>query len=358
MNQFSLSKKNGLITLFGLISIISLFACHQTSKISYFSGSLEEAFSKAKAEHKKVFLLMSDKGCNKCQAFSDFLDTQKETVEMLSDGYVCVKPDAHSKRDHKYFEILKTPSYPFPYFFDTDGTLLAFGFPNDKEFNIKDLKKIGLSEFFFKETFDMDISTEEYKALISKSLKATLLLNGNPDSSEKAFELYCNSADIFVYPFNLRNIHLLSVRLGKPEIYETFKSKYRKSPKDLIIYGELEEYRFLKNIDNKLVLRPKDVVKLDRQDINLGNLQKDKGKIFFISFTNISDKPLVISKVEHPCDCIKFKWTSKTVPPHGSDVIEGTFTPYASGPFTKEIYIHTSSPAEVMVKANITGTVK
>ena len=354
--QLSAKVATSISILF--LSITFLTACYKTHKIAYFSGTLKEVFAKAKSENKKVFILMSDSACGKCKAFADYLDTQEETVDILARDYVCVKPDAHTSKDHHYFEILRNPSYPFPYLFDAKGNLLAFGFPNEAEFKIKDLSKIQINDFFFKETFDMDMSSAEYKNMISDCMKATLLLNEHPDSVDRAFELYRHSANTYVYPYNLRNLHLLSVQLGRQDVFDELKKKYRNVPPDRIIYGQLEEYRFLNNLNNKFEPRAKDIIKLDKQEVEIGELKKGVGKAFLISFNNISGKPLIISKIEHPCDCIKFKWTSKTISPNGSGAIEGIFTPYATGDFNKEIYIHTTSPAVLMVKANIRGTVK
>src|SRR5687767_7357304 len=97
-----------------LFACLLLFACHHTP-VQYMDGRIEEVFARAKKEDKKVFVLIGNSECGNCEYFRKMLDSQSRTARILQKDYICYTVDALNKQQKDIAQIVKCPSYPFPY---------------------------------------------------------------------------------------------------------------------------------------------------------------------------------------------------------------------------------------------------
>lgn len=341
-----------------LFSTIS--SCSNKNKISFRRGELNEVFELAKKTNKKVFVLITDSTCGSCLEFENFLHQQSTTCQILNRDYICYKANIRNSREHKIAEIVKCPSYPFPYFFDADGNLLAFGFPNKKEYDISDLNEITIDKYRFPELFHLEISANEYKTLVSMNMKATLLLNTKSKVNVlKSYNLFKESLNISSYPYNIRYTNLLSNKSNK-DILIKRPLNSNQNASDKFLYGDISKYTGIGTFTESALKtsRNKDTADyvLD-QTRDLGKLMKSKSYEFSFKIKNLSKRPLVILNVQHPCDCIKLNWSKSSIRHNETAFIKGTFTPYESGTFHKEIFVHNNSLLKPMGIFEIQGTV-
>lgn len=338
-----------------LIVLLAMLASSCTRKpgIQFFKGNYVQAFEAAKKEHKKVFILISDSTCGSCNKFIDHLNDQGRTIEILRTEYICLKADVQKKDDRLLIRMLKCPSYPFPYFFDKNANLIAMGFPNSKEYNISDLRKISIDDYRFTELFQLPITPGEYKKLISMNMKASLLMQKN--NTDSAYRLFKTSLQICSYPYNLRSVSILSKILNEPlEGIDSLIKNYKPSESDNFIYDGFAQYLELNEGTDKLIAQnPETGFSFsEKNERVLGNIKVGQKTRFSFTITNTSSTPLIIFRVSHPCDCIRLAWSSKPLKFNEKSLISGEFTPYQKGDFRKEIFIHTNS------KNNPTGIFK
>ncbi|QXU39894.1 DUF1573 domain-containing protein [Pedobacter sp. D749] len=320
-------------------------------------GDMLDVFRLAKLQNKKVFVVISDSNCGKCNKFFNFLDQQKPTVKRLQNEYVCYKVDINNKNEKAFAELVKCPSYPFPYFFDNSGNLLAFGYPNSKNYDISNLDNIGISNFRFAELFQLNCTINDYKLSISQCLKGTFLFRMN--KFFEAFSLFKNSLEKIIYPYNLRytndlikKAHVINYSINDKV------SQYKPSVSDTFLYGDCFPYIYNNaNAPTTLKAIKNQSFKLDSKIKNLGVLKVGNRYFFQFSIVNQSKTPLIIYKVSHPCDCIKLFWTKKPLGYNETSTIKGEFIPYATGEFSKEIFIHSNSINQSMDIIKIVGTV-
>ncbi|WP_207535316.1 DUF1573 domain-containing protein [Desertivirga arenae] len=315
-----------------------LIGCSKSQQIDFEEGRLEEVFRKAKSQNKKVFILVTDSKCGNCTSFEEHINSSKETVRILKSDYICYKADFRTASGHEMVEILKCPSYPFPYFFQNTGKLISFGFPNDPTFEISNLNKIYVSERSFAEVFRLPISTMQYKSLISLVVQSRLMIE---EKQEMSTSLLLQSLKIAPYPYTIKLLQDLHEKGYKnlSKILSTIN--YAPSYLDNYIYGDLLSYTKVKNLSAKEQGRL-NYIFLENSK-NLGNLKKGKGYSFSFKIKNISAHPIQIDEVRHPCDCIKLKWSRKMVKCNDVTLVEGIFTPYEEGEFVKEIFVHSNS---------------
>ncbi|MFA6072372.1 MAG: DUF1573 domain-containing protein, partial [Janthinobacterium sp.] len=256
----------------------------------------------------------------------------------------------------KVAQIVKCPSYPFPYFFKPDGELLAFGFPNSSDFDISNLSSISIPEDRFNELFRLTTSTSEYKRLISMNMKAALLRqSGDIEDSKSADKLMLTSLQIAVYPFNLQVINTVPSNSSEYEALLSHIKKYEETVSDLAIYGTLKDYLNL-DINRKVVHGSANSdYEFDRRSANLGTLAKHTATPFNFTIRNISNHEIKIKSVTHPCDCIRLKVVVARLKKGQKTVVHGTFTPYQDGPFDKDIFVHTNSATKPLDIFKITG---
>jgi hypothetical protein len=343
--------------------IIISSSCIHPPKIRYLRGDVYEVFKLAKRKHKKVFVLITQGECGSCSHFADFLDHQKQTREILDSNYICYKGDVTLPQEHSIAEIVKCPSYPFPYFFDENGNLLAFGFPNSKTYNIVDLSKISISDYRFPELFKMPISTRQYKSLVSLALKAAILVNNSNklDSLKKALEFTNKSLDIAAYPFNYNASNKLAKRLNVASYNGKSLIRYSPNASDDFLYGKykVEDLAGL-NMDGK---GPSSTGNdsldyiFDKTAELLGTIEHDRKVSFQFQIKNLSHRSLMIGRVFHPCDCVQLKCSKSLVAYNQTAIIKGVFNPTKVGKFSKEIFVHTNSNKTPMSILTISGEV-
>jgi hypothetical protein len=342
-----------IICCFLSLFIALLDSCRQApTQINFLTGDLSDAFSTAKRLNKKVFVLISDSTCGNCISLLKELNRQKKTIETLTDDYVCYKADIHDTHAHIIAEIVKCPSYPFPYVFDSDGTLLAFGFPKSREFNLNDLGNINISNERFTELFKLPINTEQYKEMVSASLKATLTLG---QDNQAAFKLLTNSLAICAYPYNLRNLNLLRRPFAMTDKILEMISVSAQNSSDRFLYGDIKKYIGVQAIPPSSEDNRADYQVSKNTEAIL--IKSGSSYPFSFKIENTADKPLIIYKVSHPCSCIKLVWSVKPIKADETVVIKGVFTPSTVGGFSKEIFIHTNSLKKPMDIYKISGTV-
>lgn len=336
--------------------IFLLFSCREKERIKYVSGNLNDVFLLSKKFEKKVFILITDSTCGACKQFDELLNRNAATIKTLNNDYICYKANIKNPYDRVIAEVVKCPSYPFPYFFDSDGNLLAFGFPSNKDFSISNLQDFSLDEYNFKEFFKLPITSAKYKELISLNLRGTLLMNKGYKYELEALELFQKSLKIAVYPYNLSKTKILSESLNLPyELKKEQLSTYNASIPDQFIYRDNEYSYFLNKKDRTINDKADFKINLNRQ--NLGKLEQGKKYKFKFYIKNQSNKLIWIEKASHPCDCIKLDWSKQKVKYNEVIEVSGVFTPYEVGKFDKEIFIHINAENQQMASVFITGIV-
>jgi hypothetical protein len=359
--MFKTSFRTEIFLFFVLATFLGLgvLSCKRTEqRVNYVRGDMGHVFKLAKLQNKKVFVVVTDSSCEKCKSFLNFLDDQNETVKLLTEEYICYKVDIRNKDEKAFAELVKCPSYPFPYFFDNSGNLLAFGYPNSKDYDISDLNKIGISEDRFSELFQIDCTIPSYKSMVSQSLKGTLLMKAK--RFPEALVSFNSSLQSGVYPYNLRYTRILLKRAKQNQLnVDAFTHKYKPSTSDLFLYGNIFSY-----IDYKEPAQPKaqtlveEGISFDSKVKDLGVLKSGNHYSFEFILKNKNKKPLVIYSVNHPCDCIKLSWSKAPIPQNERTVIKGEYTPNSSGGFAKEIFVHTNLTKKPMDIIKIIGTIQ
>lgn len=346
----------------GVIVISSLLGCrHQTSRVAYQTGSIAAIFNKAREQNKKVFILFEDEQCGKCSYFANHLDSQVTTAADLNENYISYRVSVQDPQALPMAQIVKCPSYPFPYFFDNQGNLVAFGFPSSPVFDVNNLADISINEFTFSQLFRFSVSTKQYKQLVSQNLKAYLLLqqmDKDIASTKHAYDLNKASLDIAVYPYNLYLHESLSKQLNLPMATDSFNlSEFNNS--DRLIYKNLllDTSYFIKHSqqhgpDGRITY------KVSPENLSLTNVNRNTSIPFSIKVKNTGQGPLVIKEVGHPCSCIDVKWSKTPVQPDSTTYISGIFQAPPEGSFSREIYLHTNSASEPMKILMLSGNVK
>ncbi|TCC96281.1 DUF1573 domain-containing protein [Pedobacter hiemivivus] len=341
--------------------IMSIFwgaflSCSDSNKFEFKTGNIRNVFEAAKKSKKNVFVLITDSTCGKCKHFETFLKAQTSTISFLNKEYILYKADISNTDGRTVAEITKCPSYPFPYFFDYEGNLLAFGFPNNENFNVRNLDDVKIDQFKFSELYRLPITIENYKELVSLNMKATLLMSRDQSSKIKAFRLFQKSLDIAAYPYNLSKTSNNLQKLNMQNLnYRKKIDSYEVTASDKKLYKNSEYEEFVSSEVNPIEMAT--VYSIDKRTQDLGNIELSKPRKFNFTITNTSKTNITIKNVTHICDCIKFTWSKTKIRPKEYAEVNGVFTPFIDGAFSKEIFIHTDS-YQPMTTVFITGTVK
>lgn len=345
-----------------LFPFILLLACRHP-EVQYMDGAIEEVFARAKKEDKRVFVLIGNSQCGNCDVFRKMLDSQSKTARILQKDFICYNADASNTWERDIAQITKCPSYPFPYFFDKEGNLIAFGFPQSREYDISDLEKIGVDEYLFKQLFRLPISTYEYKQLVSLNLQAYLLMKSKQKDTpviDSAYQLVKRSLDIAVYPYNIYLSYTLAGKLSnyEPEtVNRLVKPVF--TPSDKLIYGNLLDTIQLKESDLAGQDKGNDSITFVFNKIKqeCGFIKQGTDYAFRFEFKNTGKKDLLIAKADHPCSCIELQWPRHPIRPGETSVIKGVFHAWEKGKFLKEIYVHSVDPNVSMKIISLTGIV-
>lgn len=345
-----------------LTLLVGCLLCSCTRvKIHYMPGPLQDIFAKAQLEHKKVFILIGNSKCGQCKHFDSLIQEQATTVNILKDQYICYKVDILDSLQRAIAQITKCPSYPFPYFFDNEGNLLALGFPDSREYDITDLSKIGVDEYRFKELFHLPISTDDYKSLVSLNLRAFLLMNKEPtekNALDSAFKMVTRSVNITSYPFNLWLSYQLANRLG----YRSYKVSGQMpllSGSERIIYGSIIDSIKRISSGSPIASRLNDSIGyvFFKEKLDCGQVKKGTDYPFSFEFKNTGKKELLIARAEHPCSCIELTWPQNAIRPGETGSIQGVFHARELGTFSKDVFVHATTAQIPMRTVILTGTV-
>jgi hypothetical protein len=101
----------------------------------------------------------------------------------------------------------------------------------------------------------------------------------------------------------------------------------------------------------------KSTIEFDKYKHDFGTIKESDGKVSIVfTFTNLSDAPLVITKVEASCGCTKPEWTQEPVMPGEKGYIKAIYDPanriYF---FNKSLTVHSNgNPSKVVL--SIQGT--
>ena len=77
---------------------------------------------------------------------------------------------------------------------------------------------------------------------------------------------------------------------------------------------------------------------------------KDGNVNFDFIFTNNSDAPVVISRVQTSCGCTTPVWTREPIEPKKTGKVTVSYKPSGIGPFNKSITVHTNLPKPISLK--------
>ncbi len=337
--------------LFTLLSIVIFASCK--SKVRYETGTLSDVFKIAREENKKVFILISDSTCTRCEAFTEFLDTLPGLADVFNKEYISYKVDLHVPQQKVAGQIFKASSVPFPYFLDANGKILAFGFPNSIGFKIDNLDSIYIDEYKFREIFQLNISKYKYTQMVYYSLNAYLEAQAIPQNKgtlTHALELAQKSVEIGRYPYNLYQVYSFSRRSGLNELADSYQQKLvgNYTSKDKFLYASMMNGIGLSG--DLFAEAPA----IDSPDLVFGNDVLVANKVvggsdlyFTFHFTNTSTYPIKIERVEHQCTCIEFQWPSKAILPSDTGSIHGIYHTSELGPYDKEIFVHMNSGASL-----------
>ncbi|WP_285008988.1 DUF1573 domain-containing protein [Pedobacter faecalis] len=344
---------NRLAFLYLLLSTTLLASCRK-DRIIFSDGTLPEIFEEAARKKKKIFILVTDGECGSCKAFMSFVNSNRQASESIVSEYLTFKADLSTPAGREIAQILKTPAYPYPYFFSYDGTLLAFGFPNNPDFDISPLHNIKNDPYRFKELFGLPISPDKYKDLISLSVKAALDIDKGKMLS--GYKHILKSLEIAHYPFNIKTYGTLSSMLN---FEQSAVVKYMPSGSDRILYGNLKRYLGKDSVVIHDSLRSRHINAMDYpKEINLGKIGRGKHYGFSFDLQNLSSDTLKVYKINPACDCTKIQLDSIVkIAPHEKVNFAGTVRPYASGSLKTVIFVHTSASNKPVITLPITAYV-
>lgn len=86
-------------------------------------------------------------------------------------------------------------------------------------------------------------------------------------------------------------------------------------------------------------------ITFDREKQDLGYILWRNPTTVTYQFTNIGDKPLVISNVTASCGCVEVDWTKHPIPAGGKGTVSAVFDAEAIGHFYKEVGVYCNASA-------------
>lgn len=81
------------------------------------------------------------------------------------------------------------------------------------------------------------------------------------------------------------------------------------------------------------------IIVIEPEVVDIGEVGRLEKKEFLVTIKNTSDKPVVITRIETSCGCIKIKWSKKPLNPNESRKIECSYRSKDKGTFYKEVSI-------------------
>lgn len=96
----------------------------------------------------------------------------------------------------------------------------------------------------------------------------------------------------------------------------------------------------------------------DVQNHQFGKIEKGKPVSFDFTFTNTTDKPILLTKVKPSCGCTATKYTKTPVKPGAKGFVTATYNAASPGKFHKTIRVTTNEEGTAPKVLIIKGEVK
>ena len=115
-----------------ILLLITLLLSSLVADVKYID--LFDAYDNAKAQHKTVMIMLSQKGCPGCAYMEDVVFNNTDVAKQLAENYIVVHLDVHEDSIPAGLEYFATPTF---YFLDADKKVLKRlnGGENAKEFS-------------------------------------------------------------------------------------------------------------------------------------------------------------------------------------------------------------------------------
>lgn len=334
-----------------LFVIVMLFFCSCSSGVKYRRGSLSEILEQAKEENKKIFVLVADSSCPRCKAFGEYIDTLPGVADAINKDFIPYKVYQSDPEQNVLAQILKVNAIPFPYFLDSDGKIITFGFPNSKKFDVSNLDSIYMDPYKFQEIFQLGISIDKYKEMVYYSLQGYLEAEKIPQQKgtlEHAMELAKKSLEKGEYLYNFYQMYSFSRRAGLEEEATKYQVKiaHNYTSRDRFLYGPL--MRKIGLPDDAFATPAKvnvDDLFFENEELLGDTISAGKDLHFTFRFKNISTHPVIIQRAEHHCNCIELTWPATPIAPSDTGSITGVFHTSETGSYDKDIFVHMNANA-------------
>ncbi len=344
--------------LFILSISVLFFSCN---KIEFFQSPVEELFQKAKREKKNVCLIVGNKECPRCELLISDMNKNRNAKIVLKEGYFCGKVNMDGYWGKDISLITGCRFFPYTCFFDADGTLKSLRIGSEK-FDFNHIQKHRMDPFHFQELFQLPISPDQYKQMISYNMKCHLKLLGTKEDKnlKEAFELIEASINILPTCYNLYKAAVISMALNDTLQFTEYKKRYKENYtyEDSFLYAGLTAKL---GIVYDGILKSKKVVptKINFSPLILqcDTIKTKTDYKFNYKVRNNSDKPLVIRLARHSCDCMDIEWTKEPIMPRKIGNVSGVFHAKKKGRFRKQIFVHVDSNVKPMYILVIEGVV-
>lgn len=99
------------------------------------------------------------------------------------------------------------------------------------------------------------------------------------------------------------------------------------------------------------------VVKFDKTEHDFGQIQQGEPQTAYFQITNLSDEPMILTKVKGSCGCTATAFSDEPIAPGESTEIEATYNAKNVGAFTKTVTVTTNLEADP-ITLKIKGTVQ
>ncbi len=196
--------------------IFFLFILTSCSSIEYESLSIEESFQLAKRNNKKVFVIIGNNDCKKCEKLIKSLNRNKTAKKVFKDDFICLKFNCDDSLGKELSQITGCAFFPYSCFFDNEGNLLSLRVSQDK-FDFNNIEQNKVNDYLYRELFKIPIPYNQFKERVSNSLKAYLQLkskNSNFIRDTIAFNYAKKSVLIHPYPYNINFMIKLKMENG------------------------------------------------------------------------------------------------------------------------------------------------
>jgi|SRR5690625_1087600 len=82
------------------------------------------------------------------------------------------------------------------------------------------------------------------------------------------------------------------------------------------------------------------VIKFDKETVDFGVTKKGEPATVTYTFTNVSQKPVIIKSAQPSCGCTTPSWTKKPILPGKKGEIKATYNAEALGQISKTVFVN------------------